>query len=327
VLKASEDDKGAEHKSHQNPHSGVWGTDFNKSNQQVLVNDTSKKSPGDETKTEASNMMHKLSSKLFEMAKKSNTTKKTPPKFKSNECRSIDDSIKDSVEVNGKVFSNVKVKIKASVNKTSLNDGDVDITEKFNVKSKQRFSISFNASRGNDEKVEKISDDCEKTMDEVDGLSCSVFDSVNKKDLITESKEIDCRGKYVTNQRPRGRSMEKGGEHPKNLLSDESGQSNDVRWDNETTGIKKRNSVSDTSYSKKETVRGCDRKKENVEDDHGHKAGEGGVKVCDVSDKGEVTVMPKHSRKRRKLDAGHLNQKAKKRKDGSVETPDVSLFH
>ncbi|XP_048739523.2 ATP-dependent DNA helicase Q4-like isoform X3 [Ostrea edulis] len=325
MSKASEESKGAVSESHQSTQGGVWGTDFNKRNQQILENDTPKKSC-DETKTDASNMMHKLSSKLFEMAKKNNITKRTLPKFKSSESRSIDDSTMDSMKVNGKMFSNVKIKNKACMSKTSLNDQDVDVTEKYDVKAKQKFSISFSASGGNNERSEKTSNHCEEGLDEVDGLSCSVFDSVNMKDLVRESKEKENQAKDTVYQSPRVPAMEKDEEHPQNFSLDESGLYIDVRWDNETTHVMSRNSDSDSSYSKKRTVKRSGSKGENVEDDHDHKAGQDEPKVFDISDNEAVSVIPKHSRKRRKSDANNLNTnlKSKRRKGGGGETPHTS---
>lgn len=196
---------------------GVWGTEFNRDKQGLKTNtDHSLQLQADEREPDASNFMHKLSSKMFEMAKRDKTvTKKNMAKFKSATNKPVEDIPEDSFTVKGSIFNNLKIK-NTTIKRTELNEQrDVDVTKKYSMKTKQRFSISVNGkseareeSEGHDsslmtpqqreKRLVKSVDD----IDEVDGLSCSVFDSEITKTLVSKNKERQNENSFLGNYCP-----------------------------------------------------------------------------------------------------------------------------
>ncbi|XP_061162436.1 ATP-dependent DNA helicase Q4-like isoform X2 [Saccostrea echinata] len=326
VSENSEDAEETISESYQCGKDGVWGTDFNKGNQETSETDTSLGSAVDETKTEASNMMTKLSLKLFEMAKKDKmTAAKSGSKFKPNESVPDGDLSDDSLMVKGKIFNNLKIKNKTLVEETSLNkQEDVDVTKKYNLKGRQKLSISISEKPSlSDEpessgKTSKNGEQAWCNFDEVDGLSSSVFDSENTWTSETKNEEKEGKSKMRSYQRPNipKQATGKNEEQTSNLSLNESAEFRDVRWDNETTqivGSESKTSYNESSYSKKKTFQSRDNK-ENSEYQSGPK-----VYEFDATDAEDVPIIPKQNRKRKKADT---NPKSKKRKLESEEAPD-----
>ncbi|XP_062621086.1 ATP-dependent DNA helicase Q4-like isoform X2 [Saccostrea cucullata] len=336
VSENSEEAEETASESHQFAKDGVWGTVFNKGNQETSETHTSPGPAEDGTKTEASNMMSKLSLKLFEMAKKDKmTATKNKSKFKQNESVPDGELVEHSLMVKGKIFNNLKIKNKNLVNESSLDkqeDVDTCITKKYNLEARQKFSVSISAklslsdepeSNGpissTTEKASKDGEQAWENFDEVDGLSSSVFDSENTWTPEIKNEEKGGQSKSKSYQRPNvpKQVVGKNEEQTGNMSLNESAEFRDVRWDNETThivGSESKSSCNDFGYSKKRTLESRDNK-ENSEQESEHKSGSKAYEF-NASDAEDVPIIPKQNRKRKKAET---NPKSKKRKLESEE--------
>lgn len=342
---------------------GVWGTEFNRDKQGLKTNtDHSLQSQSDEKEADASNFMHKLSSKMFEMAKRDKTvTKKNMAKFKPATNKPVEDIPEDSFTVKGSIFSNLKIK-NTTIKRTELNEQrDVDVTKKYSMKTKQRFSISVNGkseareeSEGHDsslmtpqqreKRLVKSVDD----FDEVDGLSCSVFDSEITKTLVSKNKERQNENSFLGNYCPSPKikkvskdfedsnyylspKVQKASkdhdEDGKNVSMDESMEFRDVKWDNETTDVVVCESKkSDNSFSKMDNSQRKSKRSEKVRNnsdeisEHNDKPK---LSEIQVSENEDVPIIPKQRKKRKTTDT---DTQSKKRKLENGDAVDVSYF-
>lgn len=343
---------------------GVWGTEFNRDKQGLKMNtDHSLQLQADEREPDASNFMHKLSSKMFEMAKRDKTiTKKNMAKFKPATNKPVEDIPEDSFTVKGSIFNNLKIK-NTTMKRTELREqGDVDVTKKYSMKTKQRFSISINGKSEEREESESYDSSLmtpqqrEKRLvksvddfDEVDGLSCSVFDSEITKTLVSKNKERENESSFLDNYcpSPKIRKFSKDFEDSnyhlshkvqkaskdheedgKNVSMDESMEFRDVKWDNETTDVVVCDSKkSDDSFSKMDNSQRKSKRSEKVRNnsdeisEHNDKPK---VSEIQVSENEDVPIIPKQRKKRKTTDT---NTQSKKRKVENGEAVDVSYFH
>ena len=316
-----------------NAQDGVWGVEFNKSNQCTQLN---YEMPSDKKEPEASDFMFKLSSKMFEMAKKDiSTTKKNLSKWKPCEKKGVESIPEDSFIVKGRMLSNLKIKDKTEIKMGSNDLEDISVSKKYNMKAKKKFSISLSRKSEEMEETEgpnsSIPDlttrSAAKSMnefDEVDGLGCAVFDSEMSNKLVTQGKEQGHEYKRLDNQSTRiSRMSVKHEEDAKNLSMNESTEFRDIKWDNETTEFEV---LDNGRITKTTSLQERNEKNSDIIKDESSIGGseyndKSKLSEIEVDENEDVAIIPKQRKKRKTTD---ISSQSKKRKLESGEALDVS---